>query len=257
MFLDEIVAHKKAELARRQGELPLSALEEMALAQPPPRDFVAALKRNGVALIAEIKRASPSKGLLCPHFDPMALARCYEMNGAAAISVLTESRYFQGSIEHLAEVKREASLPVLRKDFIFDLYQVAEARAYGADAILLVVAILPDSKLAELLEAAHGLGMACLVEVHGEEELARAVATGATIIGINNRDLRTFRVDLATTQRLRQRVPPGRLVVSESGVHGPEDVRELRRWGVDAMLVGEALVTAKDVGAKVRELVEA
>jgi indole-3-glycerol phosphate synthase len=270
MILDEIVEAKAEELAGRKQTVPLTALQELIRVQffEEP-DFTTALKGDGVRLIAEVKKASPSRGVICPSFDPIELARIYARSGASAISVLTEERYFGGSLEHLSAISQEMErlgvggvefdqkeriIPVLRKDFIFDPYQVYESRTYGAAALLLIVAILSDSQLAELLALSHELGMKCLVEVHDEAEMERAVMSGAQIIGINNRDLRTFTIDLETTRRLRPLIPQDRIVVSESGIKDRVDVQKLQQWGVDAMLVGEALVAAGDVAEKVREL---
>ena len=270
MILDEIVEAKAAELAGRKQTVPLTALQELIRVQffEEP-DFTAALKGDGVRLIAEVKKASPSRGVICPNFDPIELARTYAQSGASAISVLTEERYFGGSLEHLSAISQEMErlgvggvefdqkeriIPVLRKDFIFDPYQVYESRTYGATALLLIVAILSDSQLAELLTLSHELGMECLVEAHNEAEMERAVMSGAQIIGINNRDLKTFTIDLETTRRLRPLIPQDRIVVSESGIKDRVDVQKLQQWGVDAMLVGEALVAASDVAEKVREL---
>jgi len=255
MILDQIIEAKAEELARGKQNISLSELEALSRKKPPPLGFASALRGDEVRLIAEVKKASPSKGLICPDLDPVRLAKSYADNGAAAISVLTESRYFQGSLEHLAAIRRELEeIPLLRKDFIFDPYQVYESRAYGADALLLIVSILSNEQLKELLSLSHRLGMQCLVEVHNEAELESALLGGARIIGINNRNLGSFAVDLSTTKRLRPLVPPGRIVVSESGIRNRADVQSLREWGVDAILVGEALVTASDVAAKMREL---
>ncbi|MBI2907589.1 MAG: indole-3-glycerol phosphate synthase TrpC [Chloroflexi bacterium] len=254
MFLDDIVADRRREVATARVSRPLRELETLAFRQAKPLDFAGALQDNGVRLIAEAKKASPSKGLLVPNFDPVGLARVYAENGAAAISVLTEERYFQGSLGYLSAIRQAVALPLLRKDFIFDPYQVWETRACGADALLLIAAILNDEKLRGLLDLSRDLGMECLVEVHDETELERALGLGAQVIGINNRDLRTFKVDLATTHRLASRIPPGRVIVSESGIKSREDIDLMRGWGVHAILVGEALVTAQDVAAKVREL---
>jgi indole-3-glycerol phosphate synthase len=230
-------------------------LEERIGQQEPPRDFAAAIKKGaGVRLIAEVKRASPSRGLLRPDFDPVALAQTYAAGGAAAISVLTETSYFQGSLDHLTVIRAAVALPLLRKDFIFDPYQVYESRAHGADALLLIVAILSREQLGELLSLSHGLGLSCLVEVHCQSEVESAVASGARIIGINNRDLATFEVDIDTTRRLRPLIPRDRIVVSESGISGQNDVHKLQTWGVNAMLIGEALVTAADIPARLKEL---
>jgi len=261
MILDEIVRAKAEELTRRKQDIPLSEMEAISSKNSKrAKNFAAALRGDDIRLIAEVKRASPSKGLLCPDLDPVKLAQTYAQNGAAAISVLTEERYFHGSLEHLSAIStkregwRERDIPILRKDFILEPYQVYESRAYGADALLLIVAILSDEQLTELLSLSHKLGMKCLVEVHDEAELKRALSSGAQLIGINNRDLKTFAVDLATTKRLRPLVPPDRIVVSESGIRDRGHVHMLREWGVDAILVGEALVTASDVAKRMREL---
>ncbi len=255
-ILDEIVSQKRGELAAQKQAFPLEALEAAMAARPEPLDFAGALSAGGVRLIAEVKKASPSRGLLCPDFDPVRIAETYAGNGAAAISVLTDPR-FQGELSHLSQVKESpvsGSLPVLRKDFIFDPYQVYEARAAGADALLLIVAILSPNQLRELLALTRRLGMQCVVEVHDREELETAVAVGAKVIGINNRDLRTFHTDLAITEGLAPAVPQGKVIVSESGISAPEHLRRLDALGVNAVLVGEALVTAESIGAKVREL---
>src|SRR4030042_1382156 len=253
-MLDKIVALKKEDVERRKKTLPLSCLKERIAQQKPPLDFALALKDNHIRLIAEVKQASPSRGMLSPNLNPTELARTYARGGAAAISVLTEANYFVGSNEHLAAIKEVVGLPLLRKDFIFDPYQVYESRAYGADALLLVAAILSQGQLKDLVSLSHGLGLRCLVEVHNEGEMERAVHSDAEIIGINNRDLNTFTVDINTTRRLRPLVPKGKIIVSESGIRSRKDVEKLRKWGVDAVLVGEALVTASDVRAKMKEL---
>ena len=255
-ILDKIVAAKREELADAQRAAPLATVQRVAADQPRPLDLAAALTGNGIRLIAEVKKASPSRGLLSPDFDPVCLARTYVDNGAAAVSCLTDPR-FQGELAHLSSIKQSGasgSAPVLRKDFIFEPYQVYEARAAGADAILLIVAILEPTLLQELLHTARSLDMQCLVEVHDEAELETAVSAGAEIIGINNRDLHTFTTDLAVSQRLAPQVPGGQVVVSESGIFSSDDLRTLAPSGVNAVLVGEALVTAPDIGAKVREL---
>jgi indole-3-glycerol phosphate synthase len=251
-FLDTIIAHKRAEVALQKQTQPLDAWRAEAEAAPPPRNFLAALRAPGVSLIAEVKKASPSKGLLCPDFDPVRLARAYAANGAAAISVLTDERFFQGSLDDLRAVREVVDVPVLRKDFVVDAYQVYEARAAGADAVLLIVAALEDERLHALHALIGELGMTALVEVHNAAEVERALALQPRLIGVNNRDLRTFHVTLDTTAALRPRVPEGVILVAESGIHTPEDVTRLAALGVDAMLVGEALVTARDVGEKVR-----
>ena len=255
-ILDDIVAAKSQELEAQKWDMPLEVLEEIIEGQPPPVSFSRALVGEKVRLIAEVKKASPSRGLLAPDFDPVRLATTYAQNGAAAISVLTDPR-FQGTLEHLASVKQAvlpAGAPALRKDFLFDPYQVYEARACGADAVLLIVSILTPQKLVDFLSLGRELGMECLVEVHTPEELQAALDAGAEIIGINNRDLRTFHTDLAVTRELAQLVPRDKVIVSESGISTGEDMLNLKDLGVNAALVGEALVTAPDVGAKVREL---
>ena len=262
MILDRIMAHKRQELATQRQAVPLAELKARAADQPPPLEFVEALRAPGVRLIAEVKRASPSRGVLRADLDPADLATTYAANGAAAISVLTDREFFQGKLEHLARIKSALgdpalAVPVMRKDFIFDPYQVYETRAYGGDALLLIVAVLSDEILAELLALTRALGMAALVEVHDEEEARRALPQQPRVVGINNRDLRDLSVDLATFGRLRSLLPSGVTAVSESGVHTAADVRRLATMGADAMLVGEALVTAPDVAAKVRELAAA
>lgn len=256
MILDDIVKAKMKELARHKRKVSLSRMKERAVQRGVRTlDFAAALKGEGVQLIAEVKRSSPSRGVLRPDLDHVELARTYAANGAAAVSVLTEEQYFGGSPEQLAEVKEAiVSVPVLMKDFIFEPYQIYEARACGADALLLIAAMLSSLQLEELLSLSRALGMRCLVEVHDEEELERALSCGAMILGINNRDLRTFKIDLETTGRLRPLIPPDRIVVSESGIRDRGDMERLRSWRVNAVLVGETLVTAPDVAAKMREL---
>ena len=255
-ILAKITHWKCGEIAHHKRARPLETVQaEMALA-PPTRHFATALRSAGVSLIAEVKRASPSKGLLRPNFDPVALARAYEDNGAAAISVLTDEHFFQGSLDHLRFVRQNVNLPVLRKDFILDPYQVYEARAAGADAVLLIVAALSGENLQMLYQRVDELGMTAVIEVHNVDELKRALRIGPRVIGVNNRDLHTFNVDLETTARLRPLVPADVVLVAESGVHTRADVERLAAIGADAMLVGEALVRAQDVGRKVRELVK-
>lgn len=255
-FLDRIVAAKRAEVAAAKLSAPQPSLEARLPVAPPVRDFLNPLRGPGVSLIAEVKKASPSKGLLRPDFDPVALATTYSAAGAAAISVLTDREHFQGSLEHLAAVRQALpnGPPLLRKDFILDPYQVYEARYCGADAVLLITAVLTDALLADLAALATALGMRTLVEVHDEREVERALAAGAELIGINNRDLRTFETDLSVTERLRPLVPPGVPVVSESGIFTRQDIRRLAASNIQAVLIGEALVTTPDPGAKIREL---
>ena len=220
----------------------------------PARDFAGALKADRLCLIAEVKKASPSAGIIKSRLQPVALARRYAAGGAAAVSVLTEPKYFRGSLGHLLSVSLAVPVPVLRKDFLFDSYQVYEARANGADALLLIVAVLDQAQLTDLLLLTRRLGMEALVEVHDEHEVERALDAGAKVIGINNRDLRTFTVDLKTTERLRRLIPTDRVVVAESGIKNARDIRRLRQWGADAVLIGETLVTAPSPEAKIREL---
>ncbi len=255
-ILEEIVAAKRKELAAQKEAVPLDTLGDAAMGRPRPLNLSGALMGGEVRLIAEVKKASPSRGLLCPDFDAVRLGDTYARNGAAAISVLTDPR-FQGTLDHLTQVKQTGAsqrAPVLRKDFIFDPYQVYEARAAGADALLLIAAILSAPQLRELLALSTELWMQCLVEVHDEAELQAALDAGAEVVGINNRDLRTFTTDLAVTRRLAPLVPRGKIIVSESGISNREHLRQLTKYRVNGVLVGEALVTADDVGQKVREL---
>jgi indole-3-glycerol phosphate synthase len=255
MFLDKIVAEKRRELKQRQKTVPLPELMAAIMERPAPLDLAAALSGDGLSLIAEVKRASPSRGVIRADLDPVKLALSYAQCGAAAISVLTESQYFRGSREDLEAVKRALpDIPLLRKDFLFESYQVVESCAWGADAVLLIVAILDDYELEEMLSLSHALGMQCLVEVHNQNELERALACDARIIGINNRDLDTMTVDINVTRQLRPPIPRGRIVVSESGIKGRDEAQKLREWKVNAMLVGETLVAADDVASKIKEL---
>lgn len=266
-ILDRIVDYKRTEeLPCRMRNLPLEALRARAAAAPPPRDFIAALwSAPDVALIAEIKRASPSKGLLRPDLDPVHLAATYAANGATAISVLTDEPFFQGNLAYITQIRSQLAshllapdqpeVPLLRKDFIIHPYQVYEARAAGADALLLIAAILPDANLAELLSLTQAQGMAALIEVHDREELMRVLPLAPQLVGVNNRNLRDFSVNVDTCLRLRSLVPPDVCFVAESGIQTRVDAARLAASGVDAMLVGEALVTAPDPGAKVRELI--
>ena len=255
-ILDEIVAAKRIELADSKKQISVAELESAAADQPRPLNLSGALLGGGVRLIAEVKKASPSRGLLMPDFDHLKLAETYAANGAAAISCLTDLR-FQGELSFLQQIKDTGAsqrAPVIRKDFLFDPYQVVETRAAGADAMLLIVAVLEPTQLKELLDAAQAHWMQCLVEVHDEAELETAVDVGAEIIGINNRDLRTFSTDLSVTERIAPLVPRGKQIVSESGICTRDHLRQMNKVRVNAVLVGEALVTAPDVGEKVREL---
>ncbi len=257
-ILARILATKAEEVARAKQARPLSALDAAARAMSPPRDFAGALRAKIAAgrpaVIAEIKKASPSRGVLRADFDPPAIAASYEAGGAACLSVLTDRPYFQGAHEHLAAARAACALPVLRKDFIVDEYQVAEARALGADAVLLIVAALDDARLAALEDCARDLGMAVLVEVHDAGELDRALRLATPLVGINNRNLRSFDVSLATTLDLLPRIPAGKLVVTESGILERADVATMRARGVHAFLVGEAFMRAADPGAALAAL---
>jgi indole-3-glycerol phosphate synthase len=257
-ILERIVAVKREEVAAARAQRSLAALREEAAAQGATRDFVGSLRARIAAgragVIAEIKTASPSKGLLRAEFAPAEIAAGYEQHGAAALSVLTDERFFQGSVEHLREARAACALPVLRKDFIVDPYQVYEARAMGADCILLIVAALAPGPMRELEAVARGLGMAVLVEVHDAAELDAALTLATPLVGINNRNLRTFDVSLETTLSLLPRVPADRLVVTESGILARADVAKMRARAVDAFLVGEAFMRADDPGAALRGL---
>ncbi len=257
MFLERIVTQTRADLVQRKIDHPLAELQHLAAEQAPPRDFVAAFTpRSRVHLIAEVKRASPSKGLLAPHLNPVELARTYEVNGASVISVLTEPHFFLGSPEYLTSIKQAVHIPVLRKDFIVDDYQVYEARAWGADAILLICAILDDTLLQHLLSVAHELHMHCLVEVHSREEAQRAVDAGAMVIGVNSRDLTTFKMNPYLIRDIRSVIPANRVVIAESGISSASDARRLARYDVQGMLVGESLVISNDVPAQLQMLLQ-
>jgi len=253
-FLDRIVAAKRAEVEERKKSLPMDDLER-SLPSSPARDFRAALGRKRCALITEVKRKSPSKGVLKQDLDPAALALAYEHSGAAAISVLTDGPFFGGSAHDLIRVRERVGLPVLRKDFIVDPYQVLETRAMGADAVLLIVAALGDA-LRAYLDMVRSVGLHALVEVHERDELNIALAAGAEIVGINHRDLRTFEVDLTKSLALAPFIPSGITVVAESGIRTREDIRLLMNAGIHAFLVGESLVKSGDVGSRIRELME-
>lgn len=257
-ILDRILETKRAEIAAAKERVSRAEIERRARGAPAPRDFVGALKAKIAggrpAVIAEVKRASPSKGLLRPQFDPGAIARSYEIGGAACMSVLTDKEYFQGAPEDLVAARGACSLPTLRKDFLVDPYQVYESRAFGADCILLIAACLSADAMSELETHAHGLGMAVLVEVHDETELASTRALKTPLIGVNNRNLKTFETRIETTLDLLPRIAGGRLVVTESGIGSPEDVARLRSAGVHTFLVGEAFMRAPDPGSALRAL---
>jgi len=267
-ILDEIMAYHREQLPKRKREIALEDLRAFTSVATPPLDFYAALRAPGVSLIAECKKASPSKGLMVPDYDPIALATTYVRAGASAISVLTDARHFQGSLDDLRNVKEATAslrtpsgvskgVPILRKDFIFDPYQVYEARVAGADALLLIAAVLEDGELKNLLSLTQRLKMEALVEVHTEEELERVIALGARIIGVNNRNLQTFEVDFENTARLRRLMPADVITVGESGLKTTSDVEQMRDIGVDAVLVGETLVKSRDIYATANSFVKA
>ena len=255
MILDEIVAHKKEELAATKRQTPFSDVRSRAKDAGPTRGFGGSLAVPGdIRLIAEIKKASPSKGVIRDDFDPVAIARIYEESGASCLSVLTEKRFFQGSLEYLGRIRNAVALPLLRKDFIIDEYQIHEARAAGADALLLIAACLEQQQLEDFLGIARLIGLDALVESHTYAELSKSLRAGAMLIGINNRDLTTFTVSLQTTLDLIRDIPDDCTVVSESGIRTRDDVVKLHQAGVDALLVGESLMREKDIGKKVKEL---
>jgi indole-3-glycerol phosphate synthase len=254
-ILDRIVETKWSEIQLARARCSLDCLRARAEAAPHPRSFCSALRRPDIAVIAEIKKASPTAGLIRPDFDPVAISRSYEQGGAAALSVLTDAYYFQGSLDALVKARGAVSLPALRKDFIVDLYQIYEARAAGADAILLIVAILDEERVRRLMATAQDLSMDVLVEVHTAEEMAIAREVGATLVGINNRDLKTFKTRLETTAELAGDAPEGALVAALSGIHTREDVLRVGGSGIRAVLVGESLMRQPDVAVAVRSLV--
>lgn len=254
MILDDIVANKREELAQVRGRVSVSELQERPRYQEPRRGFEKILRQTRRAIIAEVKKASPSKGVIRADFDPLAIAQGYAANGAAAISVLTEERFFQGSLRYLEAIRGEVTVPLLRKDFLFDPYQLVEARAYGADAALLIVAMLEQEQLTDLMQRAREVGLDVLVEVHDRAELDRAQLAGATLIGINNRDLRTFHTTLDTTEQLARGLDSRAVVVSESGIETLADIERLERSGVHCFLIGESLMRHADPGQRLAEL---
>jgi len=254
-ILEEIVASKRQEVAVARRRMPIEELEAQAVDAPPVRDFRAALAGPGpIQLIAEVKKASPSAKVIRTDFDPVSIARTYQAHGAACISVLTDGPYFQGHLSYLARIRASVAVPLLRKDFLIDEYQVVEARLAGADAILLIAEILDDAALSTLMQRARELGMAALVELHNAWNLPRVLAAGTDLVGINNRDLRHFTTDLDHTLSLRDRIPQGIVLVSESGIRTRHDVERLEAAGVSAILVGESLMRAPEIGLAVERL---
>ncbi|MGJ3240908.1 MAG: indole-3-glycerol phosphate synthase TrpC [Anaerolineae bacterium] len=252
-ILDRILDRKVQEVAEAQAQLPLADLRQQAETASPAHDFVGALQRETVALIAEVKKASPSKGVMVADFDPVRIATTYAENGAAAISVLTDQDFFQGHLDYLQAINQTVTIPTLRKDFIIAPYQIYQARAAGASAVLLIVAALDDAQLRDLYALITELGMAALVEVHDEAELARALTVQPRLIGVNNRDLRTFDVDLNTTKRIAELVPSDVTLVAESGMKTAKDVARMGAMGAQAVLIGEGLVTADDMAQAVQQ----
>jgi indole-3-glycerol phosphate synthase len=254
-ILDTIVADKRREIAAAKERIPLAEIERRLRDAPPLRDFLGSLRRGqGIGVIAEVKKASPSAGVIKLDFDPVAIARTYAEQGADCISVLTDEPHFQGRLSYLSAIRAAVPTPLLRKDFLLDPYQVVEARVAGADAVLLIAEILDDRMLQELTQRTHELGMHALVELYDAQNLPRVLSSGARLVGINNRDLRTFETSLERTIDLAPHVPKDRLLVSESGIRNADDVRRLRNAGARAVLVGETLMRSGDIGAKLREL---
>ena len=254
-ILKKIVDHKRTEIAAAKQDRPVEDVISAAKDQSPARDFVAALRKNsGVSLIAEVKKASPSKGVIRADFDPVAIAKIYAASGAACISVLTDEHFFQGHLDYLKAIRQEVEIPLLRKDFIIDEYQVFEARAAGADAVLLIAECLEDEQLINLHQQINELGMTALVELYDAENIEKVLAAKPTLVGVNNRDLNTFEVDLNHSVKVKQLLPSTVTFVSESGIYHRDDVEMLEKSGVDAMLVGESLMRADDIGAAVKTL---
>jgi indole-3-glycerol phosphate synthase len=255
-ILEKIIGHKLIEVEESKKALPFSTLVERVEKTSEPLDFLKAVNPNGsLRIIAEVKHASPSKGIFREDFDPVEIARSYERGGAAALSVLTDEKFFKGSLTYLKDIRQAVDIPLLRKDFTVDPYQVFEARLYGADAILLIAAALEQHTMKELLDLAHSLGLNAIVEVHDDSELDRALDVGSRIIGINNRDLRTFEVDLTVSTRLAGRIPGDIVVVAESGIGSPEDIGKLRGGGVHVFLIGETFMRAPDPGVELQKLI--
>ena len=249
MILDDIVEYKKGELQKSLELLPLTELQNRLNDQKPPLDFYTSANADSYPkVISEIKKASPSRGVICENFEPVKIAKSYEANGAAAISVLTDEKFFQGSLDYLSRIREVVNIPLLRKDFTIDPYQIFEARAHGADVVLLIAAILEKEMIKEYLEVVGSLKMNAIVEIHNHEELEKVIDTGCKIIGINNRNLKTFEVDLSTTVELIKYIPEDILVISESGISNPGDIKMLRNLGVNTFLIGESFMKSDDPG---------
>ena len=249
MILDDIIEHKKIELESSIQSMPLKEIEQQLSQLPGSKDFyLLATQSNDIKIIAEVKKASPSKGVIARDFDPVRIAKSYEDNGAFAISVLTDSKFFDGKLEYLSEIRESVQLPLLRKDFTIDPYHIFEARLYGADLVLLIVAVLDLTRISEYLDITHSLGMNAIVEVHDSGELDTALKAGSKIIGINNRDLKTFEVDIKTTENLYEQIPPDVVVISESGISDPADIKRLSDLGISTFLIGERFMSSSDPG---------
>ncbi|HKY08774.1 MAG TPA: indole-3-glycerol phosphate synthase TrpC [Candidatus Binatia bacterium] len=255
-ILTAIADHVRGVVERRRRESPLDALRERPLFDVPTRGFARSLEGKQRRIVAEVKKASPSKGLIRPDFDPLAIAADYAASGASAISVLTEERFFQGSLRHLEEIHGAVTVPLLRKDFTLDSYQIVEAKSYGADAVLLIAAMLDSGLMRDLRAQAGALGLDAIIEVHTESELSAALEAGAQVIGINNRDLKTFSVDLSTTERLAPLLPRGTPAVCESGIDSPEQIQRIEKCGIHAFLIGEALMRAPEPGKQLAKLLK-
>ena len=255
MILDDIIVHKRLEVAEAKKKVPVSELMSAASERPKAIDFISLHQKTpGVKVISEIKKASPSRGIIREDFDHLSIAGEYEASGAFALSVLTDREFFKGQILYLSEIRAQSALPILRKDFTVDSYQIYEARCFGADVVLLIAAVLSRGEIEEHLELARSLGMCCVVEVHDEKELETALLSRSEIIGINNRDLRTFNVSLDVSRRLKEMIPKEKIVISESGISSPEDISGLVSCGIDTFLVGETLMKAQSPGAALRGL---
>jgi len=256
MILDDIVEYKKGELKKSSELIPLVELQLKLRNMQSPLDFYStAIADSSLKVISEIKKASPSKGIICENFDPVKIAKSYEVNGASAISVLTDENFFQGSIDYLSQIRTVVNIPLLRKDFTIDPYQIYEARAHGADIVLLIAAILEKDQIKEYLEIVDSLNMNAIVEIHNHEELDKVIDTGCKIIGINNRNLKTFEVDLSTTVELIKYIPEDILVISESGISDPDDIRMLRKLGVNTFLIGESFMKSDDPGVTLQKYI--